>query len=302
MSRHSRDEPRPAADGLDSVVLGTPIVGFDWKPPASVLYRPDTIVDGWATDRLVVRCASLRGYGHRWDGSPRQDDVAVAAHPPTGGVLFAVADGLSSAPRSHEGATTVCDAAMAWLRHRLDVGGEMPLEGLLTHAALTLVRWGRGIVPATGDDTGEVARLFSTTLIAGVAMPQEDGSVTASVIQAGDSSAWVLRADGFIPVSPAKLGETDAVVDGAVSTPLPALPSVPPSPASVTLEPGEVLLVGTDGFGDPLGTGRGEVGKAFADGLREPPGTLRFASLLDFSRETYDDDRTLVALWPEAAS
>ena len=128
----------------------------------------------------------------------------------------------------------------------------------------------------------------------------------------------VYRAPGFVPTANGarlpivfkeytrpfqmKLDEAGAVVDGAVSTPLPALPPILPRPASVTLEPGHVLLVGTDGFGDPLGTGRGEVGMAFAGELREPPGTLRFASLLDFSRETYDDDRTLVALWPRVAS
>jgi hypothetical protein len=66
----------------------------------------------------------------------------------------------------------------------------------------------------------------------------------------------------------------------------------------VALAPGEVLLVGTDGFGDPLGAGDGAVGALFAGALRVPPPPLGLAHLLDFSRETFDDDRTLVAVWP----
>jgi hypothetical protein len=40
------------------------------------------------------------------------------------------------------------------------------------------------------------------------------------------------------------------------------------------------------------------VGQLFAEHLHIPPPALAFAHLLDFSRETFDDDRTLVAVWP----
>ena len=53
----------------------------------------------------------------------------------------------------------------------------------------------------------------------------------------------------------------------------------------------------TDGLGLPLGDGTGEVGRAFARELAVPPDIPDFARLLDFSRATYDDDRTLVAVW-----
>jgi hypothetical protein len=59
-----------------------------------------------------------------------------------------------------------------------------------------------------------------------------------------------------------------------------------------------VLLVGTDGFGDPLGDGDGKVGQLFAEHLKMPPPPRALAHLLDFSRETFDDDRTLLAIWP----
>ncbi len=46
-------------------------------------------------------------------------------------------------------------------------------------------------------------------------------------------------------------------------------------------------------------------GQLFAEYLQAPPPPRAFAHLLDFSRETFDDDRTLVAIWrqpPEQGS
>jgi hypothetical protein len=90
----------------------------------------------------------------------------------------------------------------------------------------------------------------------------------------------------------------DQVLDNAVLAPLPAL-AAQPETALVRLSPQHVLLVGTDGFGDPLGDGDGLVGQLFARELAAPPSPLWYAHLLDFSRETFDDDRTLVAVWPQ---
>ena len=55
------------------------------------------------------------------------------------------------------------------------------------------------------------------------------------------------------------------------------------------------------GIGDPLGTGHGPVGDLFRDLLDRPypPSLIEFAHAVDFSRETFDDDRTLVAVWPK---
>ena len=50
----------------------------------------------------------------------------------------------------------------------------------------------------------------------------------------------------------------------------------------------------------PLGTGHGGVGNLFRDVLTGPcvPSLIEFARAVDSSRETFDDDRTLVAVWP----
>lgn len=43
------------------------------------------------------------------------------------------------------------------------------------------------------------------------------------------------------------------------------------------------------------------VGDLFRDVLTRPspPSLIEFAHAVDFSRETFDDDRTLVAVWPK---
>jgi hypothetical protein len=74
------------------------------------------------------------------------------------------------------------------------------------------------------------------------------------------------------------------------------------TPAVAEIGPGDVLLIGTDGIGDPLGSGEGGVGNLFRDlvtGPTAPPSLIEFAHAVDFSRETFDDDRTLVAVWPK---
>jgi len=58
-----------------------------------------------------------------------------------------------------------------------------------------------------------------------------------------------------------------------------------------------VLLLCTDGVALPLAGGDSELGRALARELATPPDVVDFARLLDFSRSTYDDDRTLVAVW-----
>jgi hypothetical protein len=63
---------------------------------------------------------------------------------------------------------------------------------------------------------------------------------------------------------------------------------------------GELLLIGTDGIWDPLGpTAVGLVGDLLRKSLLPtPPSLSHFARVTDFSKETWDDDRTLVAVWP----
>lgn len=276
-------------------MIGDPIAEFE--PKGGAAYRPDTVVDGWATPSCTVRAVSVRGYLHRFHGVPREDDIAVAAHPASGAIVAAVADGVSGAPLAHLGSTLACRTVVDFLLRCLD-SESVDWPELVRCASWSLVDYAarqRG-----GDaDPEEAERLLATTVVAGLVQSGADGTARASVVRVGDSSAWVLRGKAWQPVFPAKI---DPLAD-VFSSDVTGLPRVPESvvPEEFELPAGSVLVLGTDGFADPLGDGTGQVGRRFADCLAQPPPALGLAHLLDFSRETFDDDRSLIAVWPTGA-
>ena len=77
---------------------------------------------------------------------------------------------------------------------------------------------------------------------------------------------------------------------------LPLIPSEPDSPMRVVVGPEDALVLVSDGIGDPLGDGTGEVGAFLASVWSRPPAALDFAAQVGFARKSYDDDRTAVAL------
>ncbi len=277
-------------------MIGTPVAEFEPRPPHSSGYRPDFAADGWSTEHLAVRAASVRGYQHRHDGTPRQDDFALAAHPGSGAVVAAVADGVANAELAHLGATLVCRSAVDQLLHALDDNDSAAPDwpNLMSCAGWALVDFAARQPATDGEaDPDRAERLLATTLVVALVRPVPGGGAIAELARVGDSAAWLLRDDRWLPVF---AGDGDELINPVVS----ALPRVPAELAGSTVElaPGDVLLLGTDGVGLAVGDGSGQVGAAFAETLRQPPAPLELARLLDFSRETFDDDRTLVAVWP----
>ncbi|MEU5962022.1 protein phosphatase 2C domain-containing protein [Micromonospora parva] len=270
---------------------------FTSRPSKAAAYRADYIVDGWSTRHFTVRAASVRGYSHRYGGEPRQDDVAVAWHRPSGAVLFAVADGVSQAPLSHIGATSACRAALGVMTAGLDgPEHEVDWKGLLESVAWQICEQARLSLRLPEIDPVVAEEQMATTLVAGLVLPQADGP-WVQLVQAGDSNAWMLnrRSRRFRCLAPSKYRRGEDVVSNAVVA-LPRLGAIDVKSGPITSD--EMLLVGTDGFGDPLGDGDNAVGAHFAAALADVPPTLKFAHDLDFSFETWDDDRTLFALWP----
>ncbi|MGA5314839.1 protein phosphatase 2C domain-containing protein [Streptomyces pseudogriseolus] len=244
-----------------------------------------------------MRLASVRGDAHRSGGQPRQDDVVVGWHEPTGTVTFAVADGVSAAPQSHVGAALACRTAVNDLLAQLEEDRREPDWSRVLHAAAyqLLMRVARGREPDE-QDRAEAVRTLATTLVTGTVRPDGRGGMHVTLVRAGDSSAWCLQQGRFT----ALLHDEDPGSNDISSTAVVALPrlSAQSRPMTYALPPDGTLLVGTDGFGVPLGDGTGRVGELFAAGLSAPPQPWTLAHLLDFSRETFDDDRTLLTVWP----
>jgi serine/threonine protein phosphatase PrpC len=280
------------------LVIGEPAPVIEPRLSGGDPYRPDTIADGGHAHGLTVRAASVRGLAKRYAGGQRQDDLCVRWHEPSRTLIAAVADGVSAAPRSHLGAALAVRHAATALGRQLDGRpdpGQCDWDEVFRCAAWALVDEHRRS-DAGGDVQSASAKLATTLLVATVTAA--GGAVRAQLAGVGDSRALMRTASGALQA----LGEP-AADDGPLLAPATnALPRavVPEWSLCHTLGAGEVLLLATDGFVLPLGDGTGQVGEVFARELRRPPSVLDFARLLDFSRSTYDDDRTLVAVWPLA--
>ncbi|MFE2061831.1 protein phosphatase 2C domain-containing protein [Streptomyces sp. NPDC059467] len=293
--------PAPAGD-LDGpwqpILIDGAAPGFTYRPPAGGLsYRPDTVCDGWSTDALDLRLASVRGYAHRAEGRPREDDAAAAYDEISKAVVFAVADGVSDARQPHIGSQLACRSAVGELLDQVRAnGGHVTDWGKLLGTVHWQLREQAARLLRRQDATvEETADLLATTLVAGAATPTPEG-VQVALVSVGDSGVWAIKHGQLYGLS----GGKELGSDGLVSSAVQPLPYVPADirPRAVHLDPGMVLLVGTDGFGDPVGDGRGRVADLFTNELTTPIPPLAFAFTLDFYRETFDDDRTLLALWP----
>jgi hypothetical protein len=280
------------------ITVGVPGPEFEAQAPGQYAFEfPDTECDGWSTPGLTMRFACVRGAKHRYYRQPRQDAARAAVHEATGSIAFAVADGVSSATNSEWGAIEACRGALERMLHLLSQGpGQLDFQDVAHHAAERLRQYARWRLGGKEPEAGEVAGLCATTLVSGVVRPGPAGS-TVELFSIGDSAAWVLDSTSgrYQALFGTKTG-TDAVVVSNEVTPLPRVPD-PLERAGFHLAFGQALLVGTDGFADPLGDGDGQVGALFARQLAVPPSPAWLAHLLDFSRETFDDDRALLVVW-----
>ena len=257
--------------------------------------------DGWA-----LRAASLAGVRHRLAGHPGEDAFAWVR---TGAaIVLAVADGVGSVagsgPAARRAVDAACSAAAAVLETRApDVGvepagvepvgvepvgveaGTVPddsagasvvdLEGACREAiaaAQVAVAGGRG----------------ATTLV--VAAVADDGS--CRLARVGDSTALVLSGSEWEELFAGPDPERASTATSALPADEPAVET-----AGARITAGEVLVLVTDGIGDPLRDGPGTVAPGLAAALAVPPSPLGIAWAADFSRQGCHDDRTVLALW-----
>ncbi len=272
-------------------------------PAMLVGQQPDAMLDAGQVGALTIRAGSVRGAGHRYDGTPRQDDFCFGTAGPADEWLVAVvADGVSAGVRSHIAARVAVRLGVQLVGEALEAGPPEtiawdPLVGTIAGHVLLQARKDQG---DESLDAGAASRIMATTA-AFVILPVDadaDGSRVATVLPIGDTSVWVLRASGsWDSVTPIK-NEGEAIASSAVFA-LPLLPSSSLMASTTRLDPGDAIFVVTDGIGDPLGDGTGEVGQALARVWASPPNRYEFLAQVDFGRRSHTDDRTVVAVWPD---
>ncbi|MFF7853201.1 protein phosphatase 2C domain-containing protein [Streptomyces sp. NPDC007904] len=257
---------------------------------AFAAFTPAVLLDGAQAGRLTVRAASLRGDSHNWEGSCRQDAMTVTrvGPPEAEFLLLAVADGVGSAKYSHIGSYRVTRQAALHLDR----------EAENIHAALAARDGGELRAIANKAIAGAVGELrigqeHATTLH--VLLVPTDARVRGRVVfSVGDGGLFVLREGRWEQGNP--------VDDGSLlDTRTEALPHAYRSVKAKLLrtEPGEVLLLGTDGITNPLTQKDPE----FAQHLANAWGGPEVPSLSDFlwqaqtRAKSYDDDRTVICVW-----
>lgn len=303
-------------------------------PKLDLMYLdvPDTVLDGAVISnsedipRFTLRAASVRGLSHRHYGTVRQDSYGYVITEDQKFLVLAVADGVSAGKRSHQA------AQIATLRIPKAVGRalgntdprEIDWNTLIADSAVKvmmdgvdqLVQSGRitqeefGLADVSDEDFLEmvksprlVGQLMATTVaIAIVALdPDDDGSHDVWFTRIGDTSGWIVAKTSDGKHSWESLGdvknEGETIAESATVA-LPFLPAEPLVALHRKLVDGELLVLVTDGIGDPLGGGTGLAGDAFGNWWSTPPNPIEFAAQVDFDRVTFDDDRTAIALWP----
>jgi serine/threonine protein phosphatase PrpC len=267
--------------------------------PVGLWQRPDTVIDGGRAGDLEVRAISTRGLAGRFAGKPRQDDYGLGVSDDGEWLVACVSDGIGSQPLSHRAAEVIVRRTVLATIEQLRSAsrGDVDWKAVFGMAAAAVLA--RGMQVLRRDDglppePAEVAGQMSATLLVAVLPTRSVGSeCVVRLARVGDSSAWSLTTAGrWIRHSGGKDGvETDVVA-------LPALPIDGPDVIAVSLRPGDRLFLMSDGMGDPLGAGVGEVADFLRTSWESAPSTLAFADQASFVRKSYTDDRTVIGIWP----
>ncbi|WP_071288551.1 protein phosphatase 2C domain-containing protein [Mycolicibacterium llatzerense] len=244
---------------------------------------PDIVADATDVPGLTVRAASTRGVLHRKYGTPRQDSYSLSWQHDSTELFVTVCDGVGSLEMSQD--------AAEWVTLRMAEAVRRDESGILDwQAAFTTLS-------AELAELAAVRGPMATTVVSACVTPV-DNRFQAEIAWVGDSAAYLLGPVGWEVVG----GSVKAAdPDGAplVTTTL-ALPSRVVEAQTAVVEFGcdTALFLMTDGLADPLGAGAGEVGHTLASWWAIPPDPFTLAAQAAFARRSFDDDRTVVGVWP----
>ena len=287
--------------------------------PAGIGFgRPDTTFDGARLADIEYRAVSLRGLSHAATGDPRQDAYLLRITANKHWLVGCVADGVSQPKYSHMAADIACREITRHIAETLDeqpavadpddwrrLAAELPWQQAVDQASAAIIAKASAGFPRSENGTKPDARAVRATMattavgFAVAATTTADGLLPYTVVVAsGDSSALILSQGRWHPVTAVKNAGDDLVCNAVLALPR----AVRVAPMAGFLEPGEALVVVTDGIGDPLGMGTGEVGQFFAAHWSRPPDLFAFAAHAAFYRRGFADDRTAAVVWHRATA
>ncbi|WP_169789047.1 protein phosphatase 2C domain-containing protein [Nonomuraea candida] len=247
---------------------------------------PGVALDGGMLAQTTVRAVSIRGRRHRYRGEPLQDAYAVRLSADGRWVIAAVADGLGSTLHAEHAAAVAVRAAT-----NLSL-----TPGLGWHAAFATVAGEvmRATARLGGRPGGErgagASEPPATTLTIGV-VPADGRRGIAACAAIGDSPALWLHDGMWTELFPPE-GQRPGNVTSALPEDLGELRE-----RQIDWGPGDVLVLCSDGFGSAMGGGGSLLAQRLATSWSSPPELRGFLRDVDFQLSTYDDDRTVLAVW-----
>ncbi|HTJ69514.1 MAG TPA: protein phosphatase 2C domain-containing protein [Actinospica sp.] len=298
-------EPAPPVIAEPLVLVGHPSNAAAPCPlPAMAESVPDTVVDGGTVGGLVARAVSIRGEDHRTFKVVRQDSVALwtmerKQSTSVGGpiLLATVADGVGSCAHSHVGSAAACRLARQHVTTRLKALLATEPTTALTNACRATTSDIAAGLRVVAAERGEAPEQFSTTLVAALVVPGTDEHPARAVVfSVGDSTAAVLRDGVWLSCLASEPKPESSEI---MSTRTDALPAHADRVEAtvVTLERGDVLLLCTDGLGNPMVNGSVRDQLAEWWGAGRVPSLPEFHWQLSFRAQSYSDDRSAVCVW-----
>lgn len=268
----------------------------------------DTVIDGWSSEYFGMRMACSRGQSHRYSGTPRQDMCRWALCGDGKYLIAAVADGVSSAQYAHVAADFATRYAIAWLKKQLaeqtvrDDPSTIPWEKLVQAINYELMQRETRLAEkaAAAGELEPPKGNYATTLGVAVCASTPEGMHVFGGT-AGDSPVWLLENNRVEVLSGHKEHEENIAVNKVKALPAPEEGFITFS-SFVPADKNVAVMVVTDGVADAMGEGGGELGALFEEALLgdRKASLIEFARLVDFSKRTYDDDRSAIAIWNNA--
>jgi hypothetical protein len=285
---------RPPVIGKASTLNRTSWWGpNEWKIPSGV-HASDAQLDIGVAGPLSVLAGSVRGSRHRFYGAERQDAFAIRTSEPDGSfVVVAIADGVGSAAHSGSGARAAVKSMTTFLAEHIERGPFADLNAISRFVITAMDQTRNELEKLASLVSNADLREVATTLTFAI-VPLEGVSAPGVVIGGvGDSRGYLLNR-GSWTVYPRP---TDAEISSTATEALPLDGSERLWLGRVSVPHGAAIMLATDGVGNALGDGRGEVAEQLAAWWSAPVEPLTFLSQLQFDRKSHDDDRTAAIIW-----
>lgn len=281
----------------------------------SMAHRPDMTVDVAVVGELSVAAVSVRGAFHQELQTPRQDSYGLGASDDGMWLIGVIADGVSEAKLSHVAADVACQTGLSLARavlsgpgaglsarpwHRVASGMRQAVRNRAERTAASAGRNpdGSRVDPSQLSDGSLARNVMATTAAIVVIATQPDGAGDfpyCYVNISGDGSCFLMQPSvGWLPISIGKVGGKEIASNAVV-----ALPSDPGSPDTYSgkLIRGQNIVAMSDGYGDSLGDGSGELGAYLLKAWGRPSEAVDMLSKSAIVRIGLDDDHTAIVIW-----